>query len=107
MEEITSLFGVLILRIGLPVGMTAVIVWLLKRLDTHWQEEAPLPEILAPAGTPCWERHNCPPEKRATCAAYLNPKVPCWQMYRQPDGVLREGCIGCDVFREAPIPAYS
>lgn len=107
MNELLPVFMGLILRVGLPIGLTALIILLLKRLDAQWQAEAPLPEVLAPTGAPCWERHQCPPEKRAACKAFQNTSIPCWQLHRKDDGTLREGCIGCTVFREAPIPTLS
>lgn len=104
MEEILLMLLGFIVRIGLPVGVTALIVILLRRLDAHWQTEAELPAVLAPVGPPCWEQHNCSPEKRAGCKAFQNAGIPCWQQFRKTDGTLRETCIGCEVFRQAPIP---
>jgi hypothetical protein len=51
----------------------------------------------------CWKIKDCPPEQRANCAAASSP-LPCWQVYRRPNGYLREECISCGVFIEAPIP---
>ena len=105
MQETLLMIVGLLLRIGLPIALTALVVLLLQRLDANWQSEALMPEVLAPTGTPCWEHKNCSPEKRAKCKAYQNSEIPCWQQFRKVDGTLREGCIGCDVFRKAPVPA--
>jgi hypothetical protein len=94
-----------IFRLVLPIGLTALAVWYLRKLDMRWQKEAGPVAIAAPTGTPCWERKNCSADKRAKCPACQDPTIPCWQKFRQADGSLRESCIDCDVFRDAPIPA--
>ncbi len=104
---ITFLAG-LLLRIGLPLGITALAVLLLRRLDAHWQAEAErqragLPAA-APQRVPCWITNNCPAERRAACPIYAHPETPCWQYFRDKQGHLRETCLDCDVFRGAPIP---
>ena len=96
------------LRLGLPLGITALVVWLLRRLDARWQMEAERERARIPAtatpSAPCWVARNCPAGRRAICPAYLNPALPCWQLFRDQQGQLREACLGCEVFIKAPVP---
>lgn len=108
MKEILALFFGLLLRLAIPIGITILIAYFLKRIDKRWQDEATQINIVTTSmvsQVPCWERNNCSAEKRASCPAYQNSQIPCWQQFRDSGGRLREGCLGCDIFREAPIPA--
>ena len=99
---LTILLG-LLLRLAIPVAITILVVFLLHRLDKRWQKEArELPVI--PASKPCWEIEDCPVEKRDNCPVYINKGKPCWQVFRNEDGVMKEACLSCEVFRQAPIP---
>jgi hypothetical protein len=97
------------LRLGLPLGLTLLLAWWLRRLDARWQAEgqaararrAPRPAL----ATPCWETRGCPPERRAACPAAAQPETPCWQVFRDARGVMRSACIDCTVFRGAPALA--
>jgi hypothetical protein len=43
MEELAALIAVLtglVIRFGLPLGLTALAAWGLRRLDAHWQAES-------------------------------------------------------------------
>jgi hypothetical protein len=104
----TLVLGLLI-RLAIPIALTALLVWSLRRLDERWQAEAGLtPAARAPIGNPgCWKINDCPPESRAKCKAYAHPELPCWQIHRERDGRLLERCLICKVFREAvaPFPA--
>jgi hypothetical protein len=108
MEEILTLAFGIILRLGIPIGLTLLVIWILKQLDSRWISEAELSTAHVAVRTadqvPCWERKGCSEEKRANCPACKEPQVPCWQQFRSPKGLLKEECIGCEVFREAPIP---
>jgi hypothetical protein len=96
----------LLLRIGIPVAVTALIFFLLRRLDEHWQKEA----LAIPVVTSqrlCWEIRGCSEANRKNCPASAQPNIPCWQVFRTKNGLLREDCLGCDVFRLAPAPGLS
>jgi hypothetical protein len=98
------LAGVLV-RLALPAGLTLALAWLLRRLDARWQAEAAATRpVCSTTGTPCWETRQCPPERRATCAAYGQKALPCWQYFRDAQGNLRAECLGCEVFHLAPAP---
>lgn len=97
----------ILLRLGLPLAATALMVWLLQQLDARWQAEAERQQRATPrvvARVPCWEIRQCPPESRATCPAYAQPDLPCWQVFRDRQGRLAEACLSCQVFRDAPVP---
>lgn len=99
------LFGTL-LRIGLPLVVTILVIALLRKLDKRWQKQS-LALPVVPAGTRhCWEIKGCSEEKHKGCKAATIPDVPCWQVFRSKNGTLREDCLGCDVFRQAPMPVH-
>src|SRR5215216_2307325 len=93
------------LRLAIPILGTAILVFLLRRLDARWQAEAarqPLP-INKPD---CWKIKGCPPDKMENCPG-AKSSLPCWQVYRLPNGYLNEDCITCKVFIEAPVPTLT
>jgi hypothetical protein len=109
MDGYALLFALMgfLLRYVLPLAGTVVVVWLLRWLDARWQAEAGRLPVSAPpvlAGPTCWQVQGCPPERRVTCPAFLNPTTPCWQLFRDRDGNLRAGCLACEFFRAAPAP---
>ena len=99
---LTFLLG-LLLRLGIPISVTVVVLALLHRLDKRWQKEA-LALPVVPAGKPCWEIMGCTEEKKKNCPAVAQPNTPCWQVFRTRVGVMKEACLGCNVFRQAPVP---
>ncbi len=109
MEEINSilvvLFGLLI-RLAIPILITALAVTILRAEDKRWQAEAkqvslPVVKVEKPY---CWVINKCPPETMKECKA-LYSREPCWQVFRQANGYLPEKCLECKVFRGAPAPA--
>jgi hypothetical protein len=110
MDTITSTITVilgLLFRLALPIGVTAFIVWALKKLDAHWQAESKQdmsPPSIKVENPGCWTIFNCSEEKRAGCKAFAHPETPCWQVYRVSHGQLQESCLGCQVFKEALVP---
>jgi hypothetical protein len=102
----------LLLRLGIPVGITLLVVRWLARLDARWQDEARREELRLSLGaqvhnTGCWDVKHCTPEQKAKCPAFASKEIPCWQVFRQANGALRERCIGCNVFKDAPVPITS
>jgi hypothetical protein len=101
------LIGIMI-RFGLPILITALVVWTLKRLDARWQAEIDERRIQSMEGVAiqeikCWELQNCLEEERGDCVAFQNPAIPCWQHFRNGQGELREDCLECEIFRITPI----
>jgi len=116
--ETLALTVLVVLRLGVPITVTAVIVWGLRRLDARWQAEAEAQRTsravtaglvsssvtaspLAAARS-CWEHHNCPPEKRQHCAGCALTDLPCWMARLRADGKLPARCYGCALFRTRP-----
>jgi hypothetical protein len=109
MEWPTTTFAVLLLlllRVVVPIAVTITFIRLLKWLDDRWKQEADVEtsQLVKVGNVGCWEINNCPQENRASCKAYNNPDIPCWQVFREKNGRLQERCIGCDIFRQAPAP---
>jgi hypothetical protein len=107
MENITAIYAVvtgIVIRLAIPIGITAVAIIFLRRLDNRWQAEAE-EQLLLPVveKEKCWEIKGCTAEMRASCAGYQS-KEPCWQALREENGHLQERCLGCEIFKEAPLP---
>ncbi|SRR6266540_14155 len=105
METLIFFFYILagfILRLAVPIAGTILLIFLLRKLDARWQAEAELQPT--PVNKPdCWKIKGCTPEQIENCAAVASP-LPCWQVFRLPNGYLNEDCITCKVFIEAPVP---
>ena len=105
METVTSFLAViagLLLRLALPIIGTIILIYFLRKLDAHWQEEAQLVPVSIQK-VECWKIKGCSPEQQKDCVAAAS-SLPCWQVYRLPNGYLREKCISCEVFMDAPTP---
>ena len=102
MAFLTLCVGVFV-RLALPIVVTLVLVYFLRRLDARWQAEVHLEPTLIQKPE-CWKIKDCSPEQRKDCTAFSSP-MPCWQVFRSPNGYLAEECISCKVFIEAPVPA--
>lgn len=107
MDNFTSLFAVITgfaFRLAIPMAITAIAIYFLRKLDTRWQVEAE-ERLLGPAVEKpnCWEVNNCSPEERESCPGYQSEQ-PCWQTFRAENGYLQERCLGCEVFKQAPVP---
>jgi hypothetical protein len=113
MDEVMTILiflaGVL-LRIGIPVALTVLLIWAFAQLDARWKREAALHPSDRPSpalrvgNTGCWETRGCLEKDRKRCPAYAHLDMPCWQAYRREDGRLKERCLGCPVFANAPVP---
>ena len=107
MDTITPVFAVatgIAVRLAIPIAITAIAIFFLRRLDRRWQTEAK-EQLLLPVveKVQCWEVNDCSAEMRESCAGYQSEQ-PCWQAFREDNGYLQESCLGCDVFKKAPIP---
>ena len=109
METLTAFVALcsgLLVRLALPLTVTLVAVYFLRKLDAYWQAQAEA-EIEARAilveKPECWKVKHCHPAQRKACPSFKSPK-PCWQVFRQPNGYLHEECLACQVFLNAPIP---
>ncbi len=109
--EILGLVGLFILRLAVPITITAMIVYGLRRLDARWQAEAeaeahhalqialPPPPTVRVATKPCWECNGCPEELRRNCPAYQLAALPCWLARLRVEGRLPAKCYGCKQFQ--------
>ena len=110
-QDVTLAFVVgVAIRFALPIGLTLIAIWYFRKLDQRWKAEAEeltrMQIAMATAKrTPCWEQKQCPPDKRESCPAYAQKEVPCWQVMRDKNSNLKPGCLDCNVFRNAPVPA--
>ena len=105
METVTAILALLtglLVRLAIPLSITAILIYGLRKLDARWQAEAQDHTLIEKPK--CWEVKSCSLEQKETCAASQSP-MPCWQVYRLPNGYLRDECLSCAVFRHAPIPA--
>ncbi len=107
METVFTILTGIGLRIILPVGITVLAILLLRRLDRRWQKDALKLPVISTASKPCWEIQGCSEDWKKNCPAFARPGVPCWQVFRLKDGVLKESCLSCNVFRQAPLPESS
>lgn len=98
-----------LVRFGIPVLLTVGICKLFKGIDARWISEGETYKekmglkSLGPA-VRCWVFNDCEEFQKINCPAYQNQDVPCWQHFRSGNGELRQGCLGCGVFKSAPIP---
>lgn len=108
MEGITSLLAILaglLLRLAIPIAATILLIVVLRKLDTRWQAEAESQPL--PVDKPeCWKVNDCPPEAVKDCPGANSP-LPCWQVYRLPNGYLQKECLSCKVFIGTPAPTLT
>jgi hypothetical protein len=95
----------LLLRLAIPIAATLLVIYLLRRLDKRWQAEAQI-EPVQVEKPECWKIKGCPPEQVKNCTA-AKASLPCWQAKRLPNGYLKEDCLSCPVFIQAPVPALT
>ena len=95
----------LLLRLAIPIAATLLVIYLLRRLDKRWQAEAQI-EPVQVEKPECWKIKGCPPEQVKNCTA-AQASLPCWQAKRLPNGYLKEDCLSCPVFIQAPVPALT
>jgi hypothetical protein len=109
-NEFSAIVVGLAIRFGIPVGLTLLVVLAFKQLDERWRKSAQENRNqlavagLAPRNIGCWLINNCSAESLANCKAFTHPETPCWQVFRDDQGRLKESCRGCRIFIEAPIP---
>jgi hypothetical protein len=108
LNAILAVLAGLSLRFGIPLLLTGLAAWGLRRLDLRWQHAAEhrAPGAVGVGAAPleirCWETMDCPPERRSNCPALAQAGTPCWQVFRQMNGFLPKNCLGCEVFLNAP-----
>lgn len=104
MSELLSMLIGILLRLGIPIGISILVFHLLRRLDARWQKQANILPVVAAGQKPCWEVKNCAQEKQKTCPAAQHPDIPCWHTFRSKEGILRDACLDCSVFSQTMAP---
>ena len=116
--ETVALTVLFVLRLGIPIAVTGMVVWALRRLDARWQDEAAAHQasravaagdlaataVLSPlaAEQPCWQLNHCSAAQRGHCPACAALDIPCWMARLRADGKLPARCYGCALFRIRP-----
>lgn len=108
MEEILAVVGLFVLRLGVPLAITLVVGYGLRRLDAKWEAEAQAKrdQEEVPAGLkalkttekPCWELKGCDEASLARCPAYKFWDIPCWVARLRAAGWLPTECHNCELF---------
>jgi hypothetical protein len=106
MNTLTSMLVVvtgIALRLIVPIALTALVVYFLRKLDARWQAEAEFEKkMLIKDEAPCWKEQGLSTDEIKLKAVASGQ--PCWQIHRLSNGYLREECLDCEVFLSAPIP---
>lgn len=103
-------FLMFVLRIGVPVALTLAFgYWLEKKLAPR--EQARTQDALRVQterrGTRtgkiiqihCWNLKRCASAKRAQCAAYKHPELPCWLALQAEGEKVRADCFSCALYK--------
>ena len=91
MISLLALIAGLLLRLAIPIALTALLIFFLRKLDIRWQAEAQIPQPVAQT-IECWKIKGCSAEQRKNCIA-CKSELPCWQAKRLPNGYLHEECL--------------
>ena len=103
MNTFTAVLIGILLRLIVPIALTAIVVVLLHRLDVRWQVEAENElKLRVQSVAPCFKEGEL--YINDLNAVNAESVKPCWQARRLSNGKLREQCLDCEVFREAPMP---
>jgi hypothetical protein len=112
MDEFTvTMFMVLgiLLRIGIPLGLTFLLASFLRGLDAKWRDEAsqvqPGETILRELwlSNPCWVEMDYSGGQCENCPAYNQKEKPCWEVFRE-NGSLNKKCQECEYRKELLLP---
>ena len=112
MQDILALGFLAVLRIGVPIAITAAVVYLLVRYSkAEMQADIQAPPdakglapaewakaVTVPPVVPCWEQKNCDLATRSNCAAFKRSHVPCWLAVQVAEGQLRASCLTCNMY---------
>jgi hypothetical protein len=106
MNTLTSILVILtgiLLRLVVPLVLTALVVIVLRKLDARWQAEAEREsKMLLNGEVHCWKEEGLPSSEIKL--RLTKGERPCWQSCRLSNGNLREKCLDCEVFHDAPVP---
>ena len=103
-----------VLRIGVPIALTLALGrWLERKLQADpspQQLHLHKPSLASGQSTKgyrphCWDLFRCDTAKRAQCAAYRHPDLPCWLALQVEGDKLRPECFTCELYRPQAIAA--
>ncbi len=116
-----AVVGMFMLRLGVPLAITVVVGYMLRRLDTKWQAEAmarqadvavakteasqaePALAMFKVIDQPCWIFKDCPEPSYKQCPAYEYPDLPCWMARLRTEGRLPSPCHRCGLFNAGKV----
>ena len=99
--DVFSIIGLFALRLGVPLAITGLVVYLFKKMDEKWEAESQshptIVEISQAASVrkPCWEDKGCSPDNRAQCPACRLTDIPCWLARLRQEYRLPVECTNC------------
>lgn len=113
-SQLIGVISMFVLRLGVPLAITLLVGYGLRRLDAKWQAEARTRleahrawnkkeiesaiEMYHVIEQPCWVLRECPESVRLDCPACQQPDIPCWMARRQAEGRLPSTCYYCELF---------
>ncbi len=97
-------FGMFVLRVGVPIALTIALgKWLEKKLKPRVENEESKPRVTARSSNViplhCWDIKRCDPAIRAHCAAYKHPELPCWLAIQAEGGSVCAECFTCPFYK--------
>jgi hypothetical protein len=117
-----AIFGMFVLRLGVPLAITLAVGYWLRRLDAKWQAEAqarwkanqaqreakiePQTELVKVIQGPCWVLKGCPETVYPQCPAYHHSDIPCWLAWFQAERAIPARCYRCTLFSPRQAEKY-
>lgn len=109
-----TLLAMCVVRIGIPIAITLALgYWLEKKLRSP-EESTVHPVVKNELGRRraakffelhCWDLKGCDTTRRAECAAFQHPDLPCWLALQVEGDKLREECFTCELYKSEEIAA--
>jgi hypothetical protein len=114
MEELqitAAVIAGILLRFGIPLGLTILLARFLRQLDSRWREEAEQKAIESQLqqqrqtilnlwlDQPCYSINNCTAQQKSICRAFSQTEKPCWEVKRS-NGSLAPECLDCNYRQE-------
>lgn len=101
--------GLFLLRLAVPLAITLLIGYLLRRLDARWELETQshshtvATEEPAAVQQPCWEDKECSARRRSRCPARGLANIPCWLARLRVENRMPAECTGCVRFTAGTV----
>jgi hypothetical protein len=108
LQDTLVILGMLALRLGVPIALTAGICYVLNRAQASREAElsgqraahlrACAKEGKVVRQLHCWEIKRCDPETRPSCPAYHRQNLPCWLALQLAGHALGDECLRCGLY---------